>query len=48
MIFNIRTSRRGFMSTIALGSTAFAARGAFAEELAQTPRIQARPARINR
>jgi protocatechuate 3,4-dioxygenase, beta subunit len=43
MTFNIRTSRRAFMSTVALGSTAFAARGAFADELAQTPRIQEGP-----
>src|SRR6516225_70334 len=32
-----QSSRRGFLGTLAFGSTAFAARGAFAEELTRTP-----------
>ena len=32
-----RSSRRGFLGTLALGATAFAARAAFAEELTRTP-----------
>src|SRR6516165_9221931 len=32
-----KKSRRGFMGALALGATAFAARGAFAEELTRTP-----------
>jgi protocatechuate 3,4-dioxygenase beta subunit len=44
MSFHIhRPSRRTFLSTIALGGAAFATRGAFADELAQTPRIQEGP-----
>ena len=44
MSFNIfRPSRRAFLSTIALGGTAFTARGAFADLLEQTPRIQDGP-----
>ena len=33
----IKNSRRGFLGTLALGATAFTARGAFAEELTRTP-----------
>ena len=33
----IKTSRRAFLGTLALGATAFTARGAFAEELTRTP-----------
>ena len=36
-------SRRRFMGTLALGATAFTTRGAFANELEQTPRIQEGP-----
>jgi protocatechuate 3,4-dioxygenase, beta subunit len=36
-------SRRVFLSTLALGGAAFTARGAFAEELERTPRIQEGP-----
>jgi protocatechuate 3,4-dioxygenase beta subunit len=44
MSFQIfRPGRRAFMSTIALGGAAFTARGAFADELAKTPRIQEGP-----
>jgi protocatechuate 3,4-dioxygenase, beta subunit len=38
-----RPSRRVFLSTLALGGAAFTARGAFAEELERTPRIQEGP-----
>lgn len=38
-----RPSRRGFMGALALGATAFTTRGAFADELEQTPRIQEGP-----
>ena len=38
-----RLSRRVFLSTLALGGAAFTARGAFAEELERTPRIQEGP-----
>src|SRR6476659_2760247 len=38
-----RPSRRGFLGALALGSAAFTARGAFAEELEQTPRVQEGP-----
>jgi hypothetical protein len=34
---HFRPSRRGFLGTLALGATAFSARGAFAEELTRTP-----------
>ena len=34
---HIRSSRRAFLGTLALGATAFTARGAFAEELTRTP-----------
>src|SRR6195952_4032080 len=34
---HFRSSRRGFLGTLALGATAFTARGAFAEELTRTP-----------
>jgi protocatechuate 3,4-dioxygenase beta subunit len=33
----IKNSRRAFLGTLALGATAFTARGAFAEELTRTP-----------
>jgi protocatechuate 3,4-dioxygenase beta subunit len=33
----IRNRRRGFLATLALGTTAYTARGAFAEELTRTP-----------
>ncbi len=33
----IKNSRRGFLGTLALGATAFTARGAFAEALTRTP-----------
>ena len=36
-------SRRGFMGALALGATAFTTRGAFADELERTPRIQEGP-----
>jgi protocatechuate 3,4-dioxygenase beta subunit len=35
--FRSSSSRRGFLGALALGTTAFTARGAFAEELTQTP-----------
>src|SRR3954471_7391484 len=38
-----RPSRRGFLGALALGSAAFTARGAFAEELERTPRVQEGP-----
>jgi protocatechuate 3,4-dioxygenase beta subunit len=38
-----KNSRRGFLGTLALGATAFTARGAFADELERTPRIQEGP-----
>src|SRR3954469_13705112 len=38
-----RPSRRGFLGALALGSSAFTARGAFAEELERTPRVQEGP-----
>jgi protocatechuate 3,4-dioxygenase beta subunit len=38
-----RPSRRVFLSALTLGGTAFTARGAFAEELERTPRIQEGP-----
>src|SRR5690349_19935592 len=34
---HFRSSRRGFLGALALGATAFTARGAFAEELTRTP-----------
>src|ERR1700755_2241033 len=34
---HFRSSRRGFLVSLAFGATAFAARGAFAEELTRTP-----------
>jgi protocatechuate 3,4-dioxygenase beta subunit len=43
MDINSRPSRRGFLGTLALGATAFTARGAFADELEKTPRIQEGP-----
>jgi protocatechuate 3,4-dioxygenase, beta subunit len=44
MSFHIhRPSRRTFLSVIALGGTAFTTRGAFADALAQTPRVQEGP-----
>jgi protocatechuate 3,4-dioxygenase, beta subunit len=44
MSFHIlRPSRRTFLNTIALGGAAFTTRGAFADELSQTPRIQEGP-----
>jgi protocatechuate 3,4-dioxygenase, beta subunit len=38
-----RPSRRGFLGALALGASAFTVRGAFADELARTPRIQEGP-----
>ena len=38
-----RPSRRGFLGTLALGASAFTARGAFAEELERTLRVQEGP-----
>ena len=38
-----RSNRRGFMGALALGATAFTTRGAFADELEQTPRVQEGP-----
>src|SRR3954470_16788552 len=38
-----RSSRRGFLGALALGASAFTARGAFAEELERTPRVQEGP-----
>ena len=40
---NFRSGRRGFLGALAFGAAAFAARGAFAEELERTPRIQEGP-----
>jgi protocatechuate 3,4-dioxygenase beta subunit len=37
------TSRRTFLSALALGATAFTVRGAFAEQLARTPRMTEGP-----
>ena len=37
------SSRRAFLSTLSLGAAAFTARGAFAEELARTPRLTEGP-----
>jgi protocatechuate 3,4-dioxygenase, beta subunit len=34
---HLRSGRRGFLGALAFGATAFAARGAFAEELTRTP-----------
>ena len=42
-IITPRSSRRAFLGTLALGTAAFTARGAFAEELERTPRIQEGP-----
>ena len=39
----LRASRRGFLGSLAFGAAAFTARGAFAEELEKTPRIQEGP-----
>jgi hypothetical protein len=39
----VRASRRAFLSTLTLGATAFTVRGAFAEELARTPRLTESP-----
>src|SRR6516165_3978803 len=39
----LRASRRHFLGSLAFGAAAFAARGAFAEELERTPRIQEGP-----
>src|SRR5215475_13845135 len=39
----LRASRRHFLGSVAFGAAAFAARGAFAEELERTPRIQEGP-----
>jgi protocatechuate 3,4-dioxygenase beta subunit len=38
-----RPSRRGFLGALALGASAWTVRGAFAEELERTPRIQEGP-----
>jgi protocatechuate 3,4-dioxygenase beta subunit len=38
-----RASRRGFLGSLAFGAAAFTTRGAFAEELERTPRIQEGP-----
>jgi protocatechuate 3,4-dioxygenase beta subunit len=43
MSFHIVIARRTFLSTLALGSAAFTAPGAFADELERTPRIQEGP-----
>ena len=40
---NARPGRRGFLGALAAGSTLFSARGAFAEELERTPRVQEGP-----
>jgi protocatechuate 3,4-dioxygenase beta subunit len=42
-IIRPRSSRRTFFGTLAFGAAAFTARGAFAEELERTPRIQEGP-----
>src|SRR5215813_11585201 len=39
----LRASRRHFLGSLAFGAAAFTARGAFAEELERTPRIQEGP-----
>jgi protocatechuate 3,4-dioxygenase beta subunit len=39
----VRASRRGFLGSLAFGAAAFTARGAFAEELERTPRVQEGP-----
>src|SRR5258708_9786448 len=39
----MHTSRRGFLSALTLGATAFTVRGAFAEQLAKTPRLTEGP-----
>ena len=39
----LSTTRRAFLGTLALGAAAFTARGAFAEELARTPRLTEGP-----
>ncbi len=39
----LRASRRAFLSTLTLGAAAFTVRGAFAEELARTPRLTEGP-----
>jgi protocatechuate 3,4-dioxygenase beta subunit len=41
--FISRSSRRVFLSTLTLGAAAFSARGAFAEQLARTPRTTEGP-----
>ena len=38
-----RASRRGFLGSLAFGAAAFTTRGAFADELERTPRIQEGP-----
>ncbi|MHB1560039.1 MAG: dioxygenase family protein [Isosphaeraceae bacterium] len=38
-----RPSRRGFLGALGLGASAFTVRGAFADELTRTPRIQEGP-----
>jgi protocatechuate 3,4-dioxygenase beta subunit len=38
-----KNSRRGFVGALAFGATAFAARGAFAEELTRTPNTNEGP-----
>src|SRR5437016_1097468 len=38
-----RPNRRVFLSTLTVGAAAFAARGAFADELARTPRMTEGP-----
>jgi protocatechuate 3,4-dioxygenase beta subunit len=39
----LRPTRRAFLSTLTIGAAALAARGAFAEELARTPRLTEGP-----
>ena len=39
----IKNSRRAFLGTLALGATAYTARGAFADELTRTPTTNERP-----
>jgi protocatechuate 3,4-dioxygenase beta subunit len=39
----MHTSRRGFLSALTLGAAAFTVRGAFAEQLAKTPRLTEGP-----